>query len=160
MDDALSVKKNEDGSFTVGVHVADVSYFGMLTHYIYLGIELILLVKPNTALDREARKRGTSVHLVQRPVPMLPPQMSEELCSLQPGVERLAFSAFFRVDKEGRVVEKSFARTIIRCVSAEETRAVVESQLTFQVVWEIILRRCAGRNLHGASLRRQGLWQC
>jgi protein SSD1 len=72
------------------------------------------VVKANTALDREARKRATSVYLVQRAVPMLPPQLSEELCSLQPDVERLAFSATFTIDKEGNVLKKEFGRTIIR----------------------------------------------
>ncbi|WWC90405.1 uncharacterized protein L201_005340 [Kwoniella dendrophila CBS 6074] len=98
LDDALSVKKNEDGTITVGVHIADVSYF----------------VKANTAIDREARKRATSVYLVQRAVPMLPPQLSEELCSLVPDVERLAFSALFTFDQEGVVKDKKFARTIIK----------------------------------------------
>lgn len=73
-----------------------------------------LAVKPNTALDREARKRGISVYLVQRAVPMLPPQLSEELSSLQPGVDRLTFSAIFELDKEGNVVSKRFGRTIIK----------------------------------------------
>lgn len=71
-------------------------------------------MKANTALDREARKRATSVYLVQRAVPMLPPQLSEQLCSLIPDVERLAFSAFFDIDKEGRVVGKEFVRSIIK----------------------------------------------
>ncbi|TXT09195.1 hypothetical protein VHUM_02669 [Vanrija humicola] len=98
LDDALSVKANDDGTFTVGVHIADVGYF----------------VKANTALDRDARKRATSVYLVQRAVPMLPPLLSEQLCSLVPDVERLAFSAFFILDKDGNVLEKSYRRTIIK----------------------------------------------
>ncbi|WWD19349.1 hypothetical protein CI109_103808 [Kwoniella shandongensis] len=98
LDDALSVKSNEDGTITVGVHIADVSYF----------------VKANTAMDREARKRATSVYLVQRAVPMLPPQISEELCSLVPNVERLTFSAIFTLDTDGNVKERKFARTIIK----------------------------------------------
>ncbi|ORY21371.1 hypothetical protein BCR39DRAFT_64105 [Naematelia encephala] len=98
LDDALSVKLNDDGTYTVGVHIADVSFF----------------VKNNSALDREARKRATSVYLVQRAVPMLPPQLSEELCSLVPGVERLAFSAFFTLDEKANVVERKFAKTIIQ----------------------------------------------
>ncbi|KAG2367320.1 hypothetical protein BDR07DRAFT_1393656 [Suillus spraguei] len=89
LDDALSIKANDDGTYDVGVHVADVSYF----------------VKPNTALDRDARKRATSVYLVQRAVPMLPPTISEEACSLNPGVERLAFSAWL-----GKTVIKSSAK--------------------------------------------------
>lgn len=82
----------------MGVHVADVSYF----------------VKPNTALDRDARKRATSVYLVQRAVPMLPPTLSEEVCSLNPGVERLAFSVVFTMTKEGKVVNKWMGKTVIK----------------------------------------------
>lgn len=100
MDDALSVKLNDDGTYDVGIHVADVSYF----------------VKPNTALDRDARKRATTVYLVQRAVPMLPPILSEEVCSLVPGVERLAFSAIFTMSKEGKVLNKWFGKTIIKLV--------------------------------------------
>jgi protein SSD1 len=98
LDDALSIKTNDDGTYEVGVHIADVSYF----------------VKPNTALDRDARKRATSVYLVQRAVPMLPPTLSEEVCSLIPGAERLAFSAIFTMTKEGKVVSKWFGKTIIK----------------------------------------------
>jgi protein SSD1 len=98
LDDALSIKKKEDGTYEVGVHIADVSHF----------------VRPNTALDRDARKRATSVYLVQRAVPMLPPLLSEQLCSLVPGVERLTFSVFFNLDKDGNVISKEFAKTIIK----------------------------------------------
>ena len=98
LDDALSVKVNEDGTYEIGVHIADVSYF----------------VKPNSALDRDARKRATSVYLVQRAVPMLPPALSEQLCSLVPGQERLAFTVVFTMTKEAKVVKKWFGRTIIK----------------------------------------------
>jgi protein SSD1 len=98
LDDAVSVKLNDDGTYEVGVHVADVSYF----------------VKPNTALDRDARKRATSVYLVQRAVPMLPPALSEQLCSLVPGHDRLAFSAIFTMTKDAKVVRKWFGKTVIR----------------------------------------------
>jgi protein SSD1 len=98
LDDALSIKMNDDATYEVGVHVSDVSYF----------------VKPNTALDRDARKRATSVYLVQRAVPMLPPTLSEEVCSLVPGVERLAFSSIFTMTPEGKVVNKWFGKTIIK----------------------------------------------
>ena len=79
-----------------------------------MGNAYIVSVKSNMALDREARKRATSVYLVQRAVPMLPPQLSEELCSLQPGVERLAFSASFTLDKDANVVSRNFSKTIIK----------------------------------------------
>ncbi|THH32915.1 hypothetical protein EUX98_g1301 [Antrodiella citrinella] len=113
LDDALSVKVNEDGTYDVGVHIADVSFF----------------VKPNTALDRDARKRATSVYLVQRAVPMLPPALSEQLCSLVPGEERLAFSVIFTITKEAKVLKKWFGRTIIKSAAKlahSDAQAVIE----------------------------------
>jgi protein SSD1 len=108
LDDAVSIQKNEDGTYDVGVHIADVSYF----------------VKPNTALDRDARKRATSVYLVQRSVPMLPPALSEELCSLLPGQERLAFSVIFTVNEDGKVLKKWFGKTIIKSVSSPPSNII------------------------------------
>jgi len=115
LDDALSIKINDDGTFNVGVHVADVSYF----------------VKPNTALDRDARKRATSVYLVQRSVPMLPPTISEQLCSLVPGDDRLAFSVIFTMDKDGKISNKWFGKTVIRSaakLSYEDAQRVIEGK--------------------------------
>jgi protein SSD1 len=109
LDDALSIKQNPDSTYTVGVHIADVSYFGKSNW-----LCITKSVKSNTAMDRDARKRATSVYLVQRSVPMLPPQLSEQLCSLRPNEERLAFSAIFTIDEEGGVLKKKFSRTIIK----------------------------------------------
>ncbi|KAL7414362.1 hypothetical protein BDY24DRAFT_36922 [Mrakia frigida] len=120
LDDALSVTRNEDGTFEVGVHIADVSYF----------------VKPNTALDRDARKRATSVYLVQRAVPMLPPTLCEELCSLVPGEDRLAFSVFFTITADGRVVRSAFERTIIKScakLAYSNAQAVIDGESLGQV---------------------------
>ena len=118
LDDALSIKDNGDGTHTVGVHIADVSFFGESRSLDHGSCEVsacqLIPVKPNTALDRDARKRATSVYLVQRAVPMLPPQLSEELCSLRPNEERLAFTASFTIDQNGTVVKTDFARTIIK----------------------------------------------
>ncbi|KPV71704.1 uncharacterized protein RHOBADRAFT_30884 [Rhodotorula graminis WP1] len=100
LDDALHVVKNDDGTYEVGVHIADVSHF----------------VKPNTPLDREARKRATTVYLVQRAVPMLPPTLSEELCSLNAGSDKLTFSVIFTMSPEGQVVSTWFGKTVIKCV--------------------------------------------
>eukprot|EP01134_Creolimax_fragrantissima_P003939 CFRG3939T1 len=101
LDDALSIKKTEDGGYIVGVHIADVTYF----------------VKANSALDEEARRRATTVYLVQRNYPMLPNVLCEKLCSLNPGVERLAFSVFWKMNAEGKVIKTWFARSIIKsCV--------------------------------------------
>lgn len=72
LDDALHIKELPDGFYEVGVHIADVTYF----------------LKRNTPLDTEARDRGTSTYLVDTVIPMLPPLLCEELCSLNPGVER------------------------------------------------------------------------
>lgn len=98
VDDALSIKVNDDGTYDIGVHIADVSFF----------------VKPNTPLDRDSRKRATSVYLVQRAVPMLPPALSEQLCSLLPGQDRLAFSVVFTMDNDAKVLKKWYGKTIIR----------------------------------------------
>jgi ribonuclease R len=96
-DDAISFKKLEDGSLEIGVHIADVTYF----------------MRPGGALDKEAYKRATSVYLVDRTIPMLPPQLSEDLCSLKPDVDRLTFSAVFTI-KNNEVADRWFGRTIIR----------------------------------------------
>ena len=71
-------------------------------------------LKAGTALDREARSRATSVYLVQRVIPMLPALLCEELCSLNPGVERLAFSVCWKMTPDGEVVGTWFGRTIIK----------------------------------------------
>ena len=97
-DDALSIKRNEDGSYDVSVHIADVSHF----------------VKPNTALDRDAKKRATSVYLVQRAVPMLPPALSEQICSLVPGQDRLAFTVTVTLNEDAKILKKRFEKTVIK----------------------------------------------
>ena len=85
-------------------------------------------VKPNTALDRDARKRATSVYLVQRAVPMLPPALSEELCSLAPGEERLAFSVVLTLTKEAKIIKKWFGKTVIKS-AAKLSYGVVQGVL-------------------------------
>ncbi|MFN4081503.1 MAG: ribonuclease R [Saprospiraceae bacterium] len=100
-DDALSLRRlegeGEEGMVEVGVHIADV------THYL----------KPDTALDREAYQRSTSVYLVDRVCPMLPEKLSNHLCSLVPNADRLTFSAVFTFDAAGRVQKRWFGKTII-----------------------------------------------
>ncbi|RDB22631.1 Virulence protein SSD1 [Hypsizygus marmoreus] len=116
LDDAVSIKLNEDGTYDVGVHIADVAFF----------------VKPNTALDRDARKRATSVYLVQRAVPMLPPALSEQLCSLVPGQDRLAFTVVFTMSKDAKIVKKWFGKTIIRSaakLSYQDAQNVIEGKI-------------------------------
>ncbi len=96
-DDALSFKKLEDGNYEVGVHIADVTYY----------------VQPGTPVDKEAQERGTSVYLVDRTVPMLPEKLSNKLCSLRPGEEKLTFSTVFVITPQGKVLDQWFGRTHI-----------------------------------------------
>lgn len=96
-DDAISYQKLENGDVEIGVHIADVTHF----------------VRPKSVLDKEAYRRATSVYLVDRTIPMLPPQLSEDLCSLKPDVDRLAFSAVFTISGN-KVTDRWFGRTIIR----------------------------------------------
>jgi ribonuclease R len=113
-DDALSVKYLEDGVIEVGVHIADVSHY----------------VLPGTELEKEAYRRATSVYLVDRTVPMLPEKLSNNLCSLRPNEDRLAFSAIFEISPKGKVLKEWFGRTVIhsdRRFSYEEAQAVLDS---------------------------------
>ena len=96
-DDALSVKKLGPDSWEVGVHIADVSHF----------------VTPNSVLDEEAYKRGTSVYLCDRVVPMLPENISNNVCSLKPNVDRFAFSIIFKINSSGTVLDFKICETII-----------------------------------------------
>lgn len=96
-DDALSFKKLPNGNYEIGIHIADVSHY----------------VKTKTALDDEAMNRGTSVYLVDRTIPMLPEELSNGLCSLNPNVDRLTFSAIFEMDANGTVITEWFGKTII-----------------------------------------------
>ena len=97
-DDALSFTALDTGNYEVGIHIADV------THY----------VRPGTQLEKEAQKRGTSVYLVDRTIPMLPEVLSNDLCSLNPHEEKRAFAAIFEMTPEGEVVAHRFAKTLIR----------------------------------------------
>ena len=96
-DDALSFKKKDDNIFEIGVHIADVSSY----------------VRPDTELDKEARKRGTSVYLANQVIPMLPEKLSNEICSLEPKKSKRAFSIIFTIDKGGNVLKERATKTII-----------------------------------------------
>ena len=103
LDDALHITQLDNGEFELGVHIADVSYF----------------LKQDDALDAEAMQRATSVYLVQKVIPMLPSVLCEQLCSLNPNVDRLAFSCIWKMRSDGSIVNEPpwFGKTIIRSCS-------------------------------------------
>ena len=113
-DDALSIEYLENGDCEIGVHIADV------THY----------VKPGTALDKEAFKRSTSVYLVDRVLPMLPEKLSNELCSLRPNEDKCTFSAVFTFDKNDKITNQWFGKTLThsdRRFAYEEAQEILEN---------------------------------
>ena len=112
LDDAVTISRREEGGYTLGVHIADV------THY----------VKEGSALDREALKRGTSVYLVDRVIPMLPHRLSNGICSLNEGTDRLALSCMMELDEEGNVEGHQIAETVIR----------VDRRMTYDAVNDIV----------------------
>ncbi|MDJ1468754.1 ribonuclease R [Xanthocytophaga flava] len=114
-DDALSIRKLENGHWEIGVHIADV------THY----------VTPGTSLEREAFARATSVYLVDRTIPMLPERLSNDLCSLRPNEDKLTFSSVFEMDETGKIYNEWFGRTIIhsnRRFTYEEVQRILEGE--------------------------------
>jgi ribonuclease R len=114
-DDAVSIERRPEGTFRLGVHIADVSHY----------------VAEASPLDREAYRRGTSVYYPERVIPMLPEALSNGLCSLRPGVPRLTLSAFLDVDRDGNVVARRFAETIIRStrrLTYGEVRRLLEEE--------------------------------
>lgn len=114
-DDALHIKKLDDGNFEVGVHIADVSHY----------------VTPGSELDKESADRAFSVYLVDRTIPMLPEVLSNDLCSLNPLEEKLAFSAIFKMNANGDVLDRWFGKTVIKSkkrFSYEEAQAVLDAE--------------------------------
>lgn len=112
-DDALSLRFLDEGRLEIGVHIADVSHY----------------VKPESALDKEAYQRSTSVYLVDRVCPMLPERLSNELCSLRPNEDKLTFSAVFIFDVAHKIVGRWFGKTVIhsdRRFSYEEVQDIMD----------------------------------
>src|SRR6059036_1626858 len=135
-DDAIHVEKLENGGWHLGVHIADVAAY----------------VEPASALDREARRRGNSVYLPDRVIPMLPERLSNGVCSLNPGVDRLTHSVFIHFDKHGVVKSARFARSVIRSahrLTYKQAYAILKSAPAdrlgerLHVAWELasLLRR-------------------
>ena len=117
-DDALSFAVNEeDGTYQIGVHIADVSFY----------------VKPGTPVDDEAYKRGTSTYLVDRVIPMLPEELCNDKCSLRPGEDKLCMSVVFTMDSDARVIKYKICRTVIRSdarLNYDEAQAIILANQT------------------------------
>ena len=135
-DDAIHVKKIENSGWHLGVHIADVAAY----------------IEPESALDREARRRGNSVYLPDRVIPMLPERLSNGVCSLNPGVDRLTHSVFIHFNKHGMATSARFARSVIRSahrLTYKQAYAILKSAPRDQlgerlhVAWELasLLRR-------------------
>lgn len=99
-DDAVSIKKLENGRYLLGVHISDVSHY----------------VKPNTPLDKEAYLRGTSVYFPDTTLPMLPDRLSNNICSLRPKEDKLTLTVLFQIDKEGLIEKTDFHSSLIKTV--------------------------------------------
>lgn len=108
LDDAIYVKRLENGNFELGVHIADVSHY----------------VTDKSLLDKEAYKRGTSIYLADRVVPMLPEELSNGICSLNQGVDRLTLSVIMEIDKSGRVVNHNICESVINSAARMTYRDV------------------------------------
>lgn len=112
LDDAISVVKNDNGSYILSVHISDVSYY----------------VTENSAMGDDAYDRGTSVYLTDRVIPMLPHRLSNGICSLNPGVDRLTLSCAMTIDRNGKVVEHEIFESVIRS----------KERMTYNEVYKII----------------------
>lgn len=113
-DDALSLRKMENGHWEAGVHIADVTFY----------------VKPDSVIDKEAFSRATSVYLVDRTIPMLPERLCNELCSLRQDEEKLCFSCLFEMDDDANVLKSRIVRTCIksnRRFTYEEAQNIIET---------------------------------
>jgi ribonuclease R len=114
-DDALSIQTLDNGNTEIGIHIADVSHY----------------VREGEPLDQEAKARGTSVYLVDRVIPMLPEVLSNDLCSLRPNEDRLAFSAMFELDGEAQVQNAWYGQTIIHSdkrFSYQDAQEILDAQ--------------------------------
>ncbi len=113
-DDALSVEKLDNGNFSVGVHIADVGHY----------------VKQGTHIDKQANKRGNSVYLVGKVIPMLPEKLSDNICSLVPGEDRLTYSVIIELTRRGKIAGYEIAKSVIkskRRFTYDEVQAIIEA---------------------------------
>ncbi len=148
-DDAVSVRRLENGNTLLGVHIADVSHY----------------VRPGTALDREAYDRATSVYFPGRTLPMLPERLSNDLCSLRPRVPRLTVSVLMEIDEGGRIVGTDFAPSVIQTVERMTYTSVFkifegaksERRRYSRLVPDFLIMRDLARLLRASRLGRGSL---
>lgn len=139
-DDALSVRTLENGNFEIGVHIADVSHY----------------VEEGGHIDMEARDRGTSIYLVDRVIPMLPEVLSNDLCSLRPNTDRLAFSAVFEFNPDAQIANAWYGQTIIHSdkrFSYEEAQGVLNNG-NGEYFAELTIMMTLGRLLRKARYKK------
>jgi ribonuclease R len=125
-DDAVDVNVLPDGSFQLGVHIADVAHF----------------VQPGSAMDREARIRGTSVYFPDRVLPMLPEKVSNHLCSLNPKMDRLAMSVMMHISRDGEVRDYSFHNSVIHSkerMTYDDVQSIIDGDKTLTTRYASIL---------------------
>ena len=142
-DDAISFKDIGGDMYEVGIHIADVSHF----------------VAEDSAIDIEAKTRGTSVYLVDRTIPMLPEVLSNDLCSLKPNVDRLAMSAVFELDKRGKVHKAWYGESVIRSqkrFTYEEAMRTIEKE-DKNLHQELFLLNKIAKNLTKERIKRGAL---
>lgn len=133
LDDAISIEILSGGTVRVGVHIADVSYF----------------VHPETALDAEAQSRSTSVYTLRRKISMLPSRLSEELVSLNPGVDRLAFSIIWDIDAQGNIISRWIGRSVIFSCC----------KLSYDYVLDLIFSEASQSRSAASSLEVHGIFE-
>ncbi len=112
-DDALSIERSENGNYSIGIHIADVSYY----------------VKKGSTLDQESNSRGNSVYFVGRVIPMLPEKLSNQICSLNPNEDRLTYSVIVQITLRGKVIDYKISKTIInskRRFTYEEAQEIID----------------------------------
>lgn len=132
-DDALSFKVIGEGKYEVGVHIADVSFY----------------VKEKSIIDEEAYKRATSVYLVDRTVPMLPEKLCNDLCSLKPNEDKLAYSVIFQMNDDAKVLDHIIRRTVINS----------DQRLCYEEAQEIIEQNCTNTEVEKAIVKLNELAQ-
>jgi ribonuclease R len=138
-DDALSVDELENGNLRIGIHIADVGYY----------------VPPKSGIDKEALRRGNSVYLVGRVIPMLPEKLSNNLCSLVPGKDRLTFSVIVELTKRGRLIGYEIKKSVInskRRFTYEEVQNIIETN-EGELLHQITLLNELARTLRKKRMR-------